>query len=186
MYAAGFPPSAIHIGQGNSWVPIYEKQPGFSDAHASLRLIDPAVPLRRRHLRIVEDELSERTPLLTATLADSLLESQRLDPVTAEIVKNFVAPRLDPQFDAAFHTTVAALNNRWRLECRQHLLLGVEIMRQNEMAAINDTHRSRLARLAEVLEVITARNDLFAAANLILDAVTIHDQESARLDRTLR
>jgi hypothetical protein len=114
MYAAGFPPSNIHLGRGESWSPIHE------NAH-------------------------EAPPIA--------------------------------------HATMASLNTRWRVECAQHLQLGVEILRQNGMAAVNVTHRERLGRLYEY--VAEHANDVWASANLILDAVTVHDQESARIDRTL-
>jgi hypothetical protein len=36
MYAAGYPPSAIHLGRGDSWLPFYPLDPGVDGYHAFL------------------------------------------------------------------------------------------------------------------------------------------------------
>lgn len=122
MYAAGFPPSAIHLGRGSSWVPFYEMRPDTVPANTS----------------------------------------------------NKYSPTTD--------RAIGALNDCWRLECRQHLALGVKIMKDNGMASVAGDHQDRLGRLDAYL---TENGDIYAAPNLILDAVTIHEGESARIDRTL-
>jgi hypothetical protein len=120
MYAAGFPPSAIHIGRGESWVPFYE--------------IPRGVTPTGKH-----------------------------SPIT----------------DLAINT----VNNRWRIECKQHLELGVKVMMQEEMSFVSETHHERLVLLDKWLRA--RANDMSAGANLILDAVTVHDSETARVTRTL-
>ncbi|RKH10769.1 hypothetical protein D7V97_12960 [Corallococcus sp. CA053C] len=115
MYAAGYPPSSIHLGRGESWVPFYPASPGASGYSA------------------------------------------------------FV--------DAAIQST----NTRWQLECRQHLTLGVQIMTQNN---VMKTHHERLSLLKQYLS--SHANDLHCAANLILDAITVHCSEVDRINQTLK
>ncbi|GAA1790168.1 hypothetical protein GCM10009682_10260 [Luedemannella flava] len=121
MYAAGFPPSAIHLGRGESWVPFYELPPGVE----------------------------------TATGKHS------------------------PRIDAAINT----VNTRWRIECGQHLDLGIRILSQGEMANVAKSHRPAVTLLAGYLA--RRANDVFVASGLILDAVTVHESETARVTRTL-
>jgi len=134
MYAAGFPPSAIHLGQGASWVPFYELSP----------------------------------------------ESGKGSKGSKDL--NALSGTYSPVLD----TVIGALNNKWRIECRQHLQLGLTILQEDDYIALTTgtMHRMRTVELAEFL---AARpDDVFAGANLILDAVTVHDGEITRITRTLR
>ncbi len=146
MYAAGFPPSAIHLGQGASWVPFYELSPGSGSGSNGDNGTKDANALSGKYVPILD-------------------------------------------------TVIGALNNRWRIECRQHLELGLKIMQQDNMIALanlldregydaGSMHRIRTVRLAEFLA--ERADDIYAGANLILDAVTVHDGEIARITRTLR
>src|SRR6185369_3457070 len=89
------------------------------------------------------------------------------------------ANRYVPEVDSV----IAVLNERWRIECTQHLLLGLRIMKQNGAARVDAQRRPRVAVLEKYLS--DNRADLYVGANLILDAVTVHDGEAARVIRTL-
>jgi hypothetical protein len=144
MYANGFPPSAIHIGRGESWVPFFEVRPPGPT---------PPTPLAqvRSDLEIEPEEPPAKAPYAT------------YHPIT--------------------DTAIAALNDRWRLECRQHLSLGIRALNQDSKAAVAARHRPRLELLEEFLA--DRADDPYAGANLILDAVTLHDTEANRIDRVL-
>lgn len=112
MYAAGYPPSSIHLGQGASWLPFYP--------------------------------------------------SDNFAPRTAE--------------------TIRSINSRWHLECEQHLAIGLEIL-SNPKSKIRESHAQKLPALKAFLSKNAER--LNSAANLILDASTVHSREDDRIDRTL-
>jgi hypothetical protein len=72
------------------------------------------------------------------------------------------------------------LNNSWREKCNEFLALGVQILDDNH---IRDDHRTARDALRGYLS--SHRSDKTVAATLLLDAVTIHESESVRIDRTL-
>lgn len=115
MYAAGFPPSNIHLGRGDSWAPFYPVKAG--------------------------------------------------------------APGYSMTVDEAVRST----NARWALECWQHLEMGVERAKQTPFLA--PAHAARLELLNTVLESQT--DDLYAAANLFLDALTVSDSFVRRISRAI-
>src|SRR5207247_9994512 len=73
------------------------------------------------------------------------------------------------------------LNNSWRERCAEYLHLGAAIL---DGASIASDHEAAKDALLRYLETNAADNG--APAAVILDALTVHDSESARLDRTLR
>lgn len=115
MYAAGFPPSNIHLGRGDSWVPFYPVPPG--------------------------------------------------------------APGYSMLVDEGVWST----NGRWALECWQHLTLGVDLAKQANFLA--PAHAQRLPLLDGYLQANA--NELYAAANLFLDALTVHDPFTKRIARAI-
>lgn len=115
MYAAGYPPTAIHLGRGESWIPFYPKGPK-------------------------EDGYSVKV-------------------------------------DEAIRT----VNGRWYLQCGQHLALGVKILIDN--GALAKDHQERFALLGKLLS--ERSEDETFAANLMLDAITVHGHEVERINRTL-
>jgi hypothetical protein len=188
MYANGYPPSAIHLGQGASWVPWYDVRPGLSvgvpesDLPAiSLLHDEPVVDKRKDELQseasekfasidVIASEDDERQPLM-----EDVPKPRRSEPYTYAGSAN--------KYQWATDSVIAALNARWHIECRQHLQLGIRVMKQNGGARVETRRRGRIA----VLEAFLSDNkdDPYAAANLILDAVTVHDGEVNRIIRTL-
>jgi hypothetical protein len=115
MYAAGFPPSNIHLGRGDSWAPFYPRDLG------------------------------------------------------------------DQGYSMVVDEGVRSTNTRWALECWQHLRMGVD--RAKETTFLGPEHEERLELLDKVLE--SRANDLFAAANLLLDALTVQDPYARRICRAI-
>jgi hypothetical protein len=77
---------------------------------------------------------------------------------------------------------IGSINTRWQVECAHHLLLGLEILSApvgTDMVA--PTHRRRLPLLETYLD---SRPRPSSAANLILDATTVHGHDVDRLLRT--
>jgi hypothetical protein len=104
--------------------------------------------------------------------------------VLAQVIATFSTPAgTSNQYVPLLDMVIETLNNRWRIECDQYLRLGISVMRHDGMANVSEAHRPRLDQLEAFLEARSA--DVSAAANLILDAVTVPDQEMARINRTL-
>lgn len=118
MYAAGYPPSSIHLGRGESWAPLY-------------RPYDP----------------------------------DGLPPMRGEDV------------------TVRALNARWYEKCDSWLRTGLDILSDR---FVNPEYVTTCQSVRVYLASRPAPQNPTVAANLILDAVTIHDKEIARINRTLK
>jgi len=75
---------------------------------------------------------------------------------------------------------VRDLNNSWRARCAEHLDVGVQMLDDAHTVADH-----RLARDA-LREYLSANvSDRTTASTLLLDALTVHDSESARIGRTL-
>jgi hypothetical protein len=73
---------------------------------------------------------------------------------------------------------IRSTNERWYCHCGQHLTLGVAILAG---ASFADGRAGRLPLLLNVLK----REEPGLAANLILDAITVHGHEVDRMPRTL-
>ena len=73
------------------------------------------------------------------------------------------------------------LNNSWRAKCAEFLALGVQIL---DDAHIVDDHKAARDGLRSYLS--SNSSDKTVAATLVLDAVTVHESESVRIDRTLK
>ena len=184
MYANGYPPSAIHLGQGASWVPWYEVRPGLS-------------------VGVEESDLPAISLLHEEPLADKRIDSEAteefasVDVIASEdderqpLIEDLPKPRKEPytyagsanRYQLATDSVIAALNARWHIECGQHLALGIRVMKQNDGARVEARRRGRIAVLEQFLS--DNKDDPYAAANLILDAVTVHDGEVSRVIRTL-
>ena len=72
------------------------------------------------------------------------------------------------------------LNNSWSATCDAYLRLGAEVLATADVAIDHQSARDALRSYLDASDLKDA-----AAASLILDAVTIHDTEAARLGRTL-
>ena len=72
------------------------------------------------------------------------------------------------------------LNNAWSARCGEWLTLGLEVLDDAHIAA---SHRSSRDAVGQFMESRAA--DPSTAANLILDALTVHDPELNRIARTL-
>lgn len=75
---------------------------------------------------------------------------------------------------------VRDLNNSWLARCQEWLGIGLEVL---DDAHIASSHRGSRDAVGEFVE--SAAGGPSVAANLILDALTIHDAELNRLARTL-
>ncbi|MGH3624049.1 MAG: hypothetical protein ACRDQ5_20035, partial [Sciscionella sp.] len=115
MYAAGYPPTAIHLGRGESWIPFYPKNRG------------------------------------------------------------------DKDYSEPVDEAIRMINDRWYLQCTQHLELGVKILTSNPTLA--KSHVERFTLLCGVVEENAQEKTL--AANLLLDAVTVHGHDVQRVNRAL-
>jgi len=73
------------------------------------------------------------------------------------------------------------LNSSWRAQCAEHLDFGAQIL---DDAHIADDHKAARDRLIEYLS--SNVSDRTAASTLMLDALTVHESESARINRTLK
>lgn len=76
---------------------------------------------------------------------------------------------------------IRSTNLRWALECWQHLQLGVELAQKGSFLAPG--HAARLGVLHDLLE--SRSEDPYAAANLFLDALTVHDSFVTRIARAI-
>jgi hypothetical protein len=112
--ALGYPPTAAHLGRGESWAPLYE-------------------------------------PYNPGTAAE---------PNESAVVRD--------------------LNTAWAMACGVWLQYGIGVLRQ---AKVTSDHAGAVEDLYHFVEA--RRKDPTVAATLILDALTIHDKEMARIDRTL-
>jgi len=190
MYANGYPPSAIHLGQGASWVPFYEERPGppvivprphVPEVLEEEPLVPELVPEASEKLvsvGVISSAEDELVPLFDDSSSGSDVDipvARQPEPYTYPGSANRYVPEVD--------SVIAALNERWRIECTQHLLLGLRIMKQNGAARVDAQRRPRIAVLERYLS--DNRADLYVGANLILDAVTVHDGEVTRVIRTL-
>lgn len=110
MYAAGFPPSSIHLGRGESWAPLPEDEG-----------------------------------------------------------------------DADYDRISKAINIRWNIEIHHYLKLGGQMLQLSGPLATS-AHQSALGLLREAVD----RVPIAEGANLMLDALTVHESEWKRLGRTLR
>ena len=72
------------------------------------------------------------------------------------------------------------LNNAWSARCQEWLAVGLEIL---DDAHIASSHRSSRDAVGQFVE--SRAGDPLTAANLILDALTIHEPELNRIARTL-
>ena len=73
------------------------------------------------------------------------------------------------------------LNNSWRARCAEWLSLGVQILDDTHIA---DDHKSARDGLRSYL--LSHSADKTVAATLVLDAVTVHENEAVRIGRTLK
>ena len=119
MHAAGYPPTSIHLGRGESWLPLYKPY-------------DP--------------------------LADGTIEPQPGD-----------------------RAVIRDLNNAWYRKCLEWLNLGLDIL---DKRIINTSHAASRAAVKKYLT--DNSQDSTVGGVLILDAVTIHESDGNRIDRTLR
>jgi hypothetical protein len=85
--------------------------------------------------------------------------------------------RTDPHEAAV----VRDLNNAWYEKCQEFLTAGLEIL---DDAHVTEDHKT--ARDAAVSYLTSHQGDQTVAAVLLLDAVTVHDSETGRINRTLR
>lgn len=114
MTALGYPPSAGHLGRGESWVPLYEPY-------------NPGAPREPNESGVIRD-----------------------------------------------------LNYAWANACGMWLRYGVGVLKQ---AKVNSSHAAAVENLFNYVEA--RPKDPAVGATLILDALTVHDKESTRIDRTL-
>lgn len=114
MYAAGYPPSSIHLGRADSWLPFYPVKPDTAQG---------------------------------------------------------------PEYSMRLDEAIRCTNARWALECWQHISLGVSLAKANGF--LSDVHAARLALLESELD--RRPHDLWAAANLFLDALTVHAPMTERV-----
>lgn len=113
--AQGYPPTAIHLGRGESWAPLYYPY--------------------------------------------------------------------NPEGSAEFNeaAVIRDLNNSWSAKCAEYLPLGLEMLDDRHLAADHIPARDA------VMEYLEAnRSDSSTSAALVLDALTVHENDSVRADRTLR
>ena len=108
-------------------------------------------------------------------LIDDSSSGADVDIPVARKPRPYTYPGSANQYVPEVDSVIAALNERWRIECIQHLLLGLRIMKQNGASRVDAQRRPRIAVLEKYLS--DNRADLYVGANLILDAVTVHDGE---------
>jgi hypothetical protein len=72
------------------------------------------------------------------------------------------------------------LNAAWTTACGVWLRYGIGVLRE---AKVTDSHAAAVADLVNFVEA--RRNDPTVCATLILDALTVHQKESVRIDQTL-
>jgi hypothetical protein len=70
------------------------------------------------------------------------------------------------------------LNNSWRQKCSEFLFLGLDVLEGHTANADYEGTRRAVRKYL--------RDDRSAPATLILDALTVHDSEAARIDRTVK
>jgi hypothetical protein len=89
--------------------------------------------------------------------------------------------KADPDVIRALPATIRDLNNSWYERCRLWIVKGLDILTEDE---IEDSHKP--ARAALGAYVSANRDDPTLGGRLLLDAVTMHDSEQARILRTLK
>ena len=114
MVAQGYPPTATHLGRGESWAPLYEPY-------------NPNGKEEDHEWAVIRD-----------------------------------------------------LNNSWCVKCDEYMRLGAEVL---STAIVSTDHVAARDALGGYLQASAAEKA--AAAMIILDALTIHDTEAARVGRTL-
>jgi hypothetical protein len=72
------------------------------------------------------------------------------------------------------------LNHAWSARCREWLAVGLEILDDSHIASSHQSSRDAVGQFME-----SRAGDPSTAANLILDALTVHDPELNRIARTL-
>jgi hypothetical protein len=114
MVATGYPPTSIHLGRGESWVPLYEPY-------------NPGGRTEANELAVVRD-----------------------------------------------------LNNAWYDACTHFLAVGLKILDDDHITpdhkACRDAARAYMA----------SNNAKTIAGTLVMDAVSVHDVDTDRINRTLR
>jgi hypothetical protein len=75
---------------------------------------------------------------------------------------------------------VRDLNNSWCAKCDEYMRLGADVL---ATASLSEDHEPARDALRTYLQ--TSASDKAGAATIVLDALTIHDSESARVGRTL-
>lgn len=164
MYAAGYPPSAMHLDMGLSWVPHEHDPKGLWE---NRKLVPPkSAPSPDGWIELWEKPQKDKD-----------------DP--------------SKNMDDAIKDT----NAKWHKFCKRILAEGVRVLINNQGLVSKDVvktdiweqqdkrlfgdsdwwHKTRLPVLQSFCEKLDEAN----AGYLILDAVTIHDKESNRIDRTI-
>lgn len=116
MCANGYPPSSIHLGRGESWLPMYALEKG------------------------------------------------------------------DKEFNESADTVITSTTKAWQSFCAACISAGVDVLK----GAATHIAPDHVESFAALQAYISAKSgDVGWGANLILDALTIHDTETNRLDRTL-
>ena len=73
------------------------------------------------------------------------------------------------------------LNNAWYGKCTEFVTLGLQILDDNHIAEDHKTSRD-----AVLAYLVANRGNATVAGALILDALTVHDGETDRINRTLK
>jgi len=76
---------------------------------------------------------------------------------------------------------VRDLNNAWYAKCLEWLQVGLEILDDSRIAEDHKTSRDDVRKYLSVY-----KDDKTVGGVLILDAVTVHDGETDRINRTLK
>jgi hypothetical protein len=101
----------------------------------------------------------------------------------APLFAPYIAPatEADPQVVRTLPATIRDLNNSWYERCLLWIEKGLAILTDAQIA---DSHRAARAEVAAY--VGENRGDPTLGGRLVLDAVTMHDSELARVLRTLK
>lgn len=138
MYAAGYPPSAIHMDSGLSWVPFEPEESSSSEQE----MVEKA--LEEKHGRTIDKAIKDT-------------------------------------------------NGKWHKFCKEILDAGMTLLNAKKESVSEDGpkkirgkdvefwHTTRLSVLESYLKTLAADK----AGYLILDAVTVHDKDSSRINRTI-
>ncbi|MDM8521368.1 hypothetical protein QUF64_15080 [Anaerolineales bacterium HSG6] len=128
MCAADRPPDAIHLGRGESWMPIYAGTLGSDHLCKSIK---------RHNKKCKQDECDK---------------------------------------------AITYMNDKWHKKCASWLYWGSTINAEH----VTDDHKKAWNRLVEFTKTTKGKPDNGKSANLFLDALTVHDKDSRRVDRTLK